>query len=76
MSHGDIHTVHRDGGWYNDVEGSPRSTTDYTTKEVAVLAGRAIARSRGVEHFIHNLDGEWGERNTYPRSRDPRASRG
>jgi hypothetical protein len=31
-----------------------------------------MAKDRGVEHFIRNLDGKIGERNTYPRSRDPR----
>lgn len=38
--------------------------------------GRRMAIDRSVEHFIHNRDGEIGERNTYPRSRDLRASRG
>jgi hypothetical protein len=35
-----------------------------------------MAVDRGVEHFIHNRDGQIGERNTYPRSRDPRRSKG
>jgi hypothetical protein len=35
-----------------------------------------MARDRGVEHLIHNKDGRIGERNTYPRSRDPRRSKG
>ncbi|WP_231974170.1 DUF2188 domain-containing protein [Pseudonocardia sp. HH130630-07] len=35
-----------------------------------------MAIKRGVEHIIHNQDGKIGERNTYPRSRDPRSSKG
>jgi hypothetical protein len=35
-----------------------------------------MATTRGVEHVIHNQDGKISERNTYPRSRDPRTSKG
>jgi hypothetical protein len=38
--------------------------------------GRDMAAERGVEHIIRNQDGKIGERNTYPRSRDPRSSKG
>ena len=35
-----------------------------------------MAIDRGVEHIVPNADGTIGERNTYPRSRDPRRSHG
>jgi len=35
-----------------------------------------MATERGVEHIIHREDGTIGERNTYPRSRDPRRPKG
>jgi hypothetical protein len=76
MAKGDIHTVHRDGKWFNEVEGGQRASNSADTKSDAQETGRDMARDRGVEHVIHNMDGKIGERNTYPRSRDPRSSKG
>lgn len=76
MAKGDIHTVHRDGKWFNEVEGGQRASNSAPTKAEAQATGRDMARERGVEHVIHNLDGKIGEKNTYPRSRDPRSSKG
>lgn len=76
MSKGDIHTVHRDGKWFNEAEGSSRASNSADTKAEAEAHGREMATNRGVEHLIHRLDGVVTERNTYPRSRDPRRSRG
>lgn len=76
MAAGDIHTVHRDGRWYNEVEDGQRASNSAPTKAEAQSTGRDMAIDRGVEHVIHNLNGEIGERNTYPRSRDPRSSQG
>ncbi len=76
MAQGDIHTVHRDGRWFNEVEGGSRASNSADSKVDAQAQGRSMAVDRGVEHLVHNLDGTIGERNTYPRSRDPRASRG
>ncbi len=76
MAKGDIHTVHRDGRWLNEVEGGQRASNSADTKAAAQATGRDMARKRGVEHLIHNMNGQIGERNTYPRSRDPRSSKG
>jgi hypothetical protein len=76
MSKGDIHTVKHDDGWANRAEGNERVSNTAATKAEAQAEGRDMAIKRGVEHVVHNKDGQIGERNTYPRSPDPRASRG
>lgn len=76
MAVGDIETYHEDGLWKNRVQGSERASSVHTTKAEAQAKGREMAIARGVEHFIKNMDGTIAERNTYPRSRDPRSSRG
>lgn len=76
MAKGDVHTVPHGGGWANKVEGGERASNTAPTKSEAQSTGRDMARDRGVEHLIHNRNGQIGERNTYPRSRDPRGSKG
>lgn len=76
MNKGDIHTVTHEDGWANRVEGGERVSNVFDTKADAQSKGREMAIDRGVEHLIHNQNGQIGERNTYPRSRDPRSSRG
>jgi hypothetical protein len=71
MAKGDIETYHEDGVWKNRAEGGHRASNTAETKAEAQAAGRQMAIDRGVEHIIRNLDGKIGERNTYPRSRDP-----
>ena len=74
MSKGDVHTVHRDGKWLNEVEGGQRASNSAATKAEAQAIGREMARERKVEHHIHKLDGTIGERNSY--GNDPRRSKG
>jgi hypothetical protein len=76
MAKGDIHTTYRDGRWVNQAEGNSRASNTSSTKAEAQATGRDMAIERGVEHVIHNQDGQIGQRNTYPRSRDPRSSKG
>jgi len=76
VTKGDVHTVWDDGEWKNKVEGGERASNVGGTKSERQEAGRDMAIDRGVEHFIHNQDGTIRQRNTYPRSRDPRESRG
>ena len=76
MAKGDIHTVPHGDGWANRAEGNERVSNTAATKGEAQGLGRDMARDRGVEHLIHNRNGQIGERNTYPRSRDPRSSKG
>ena len=76
MAKGDVHTVPHNDGWANRVEGNERVSNTAPTKDQAQGRGRDMARDRGAEHLIHNRNGQIGERNTYPRSRDPRSSKG
>ena len=76
MAKGDIHTVKRDDHWVNQVEGGKRASNSAPTKAEAQAKGRGMAIDRGVEHLIHNQNGRIAERNTDPRSRDPRSSKG
>lgn len=72
MANGYIHTSKQGDPWINKAEGNERATNSAATKSEAQAAGREMAIERGVEHGVHNQDGRIGERNTYPRSRDPR----
>ncbi len=76
MAKGDIHTTKHGEGWANRPEGNDRVSNQAPRKADAKAEGRRMAIDRGVEHIVHNTDGKIGERNTYPRSRDPRGSRG
>lgn len=73
---GDVETYNENGTWKNKVEGGAQASSTHDTKEEAAAKGREMAVDRGVEHIIRNLDGTIGERNTYPRSRDPRNTPG
>ncbi|QXV57446.1 DUF2188 domain-containing protein [Amycolatopsis sp. TNS106] len=69
---GDVETYHQDGEWKNKIEGEAEPLgTGYATKADAAAEGRKLAIERKVEHFIRNLDGTIGERNTYT-GHDPR----
>ena len=65
MAKGDIHTVHRDGKWLNEVEGGERASNSADKKADAQAKGREMARDRKVEHVIHNIDGSIGKRSSY-----------
>jgi hypothetical protein len=69
---GDVETYHENGTWKTKVEGNSQASSTHDTKDEAIAKGREMAVERGVEHIIRKLDGTIGERNTYPRSRDPR----
>ena len=69
---GDVETYHENGTRKNKVEGNSQASSTHDTKDEAVAKGRDMAVDRGVEHIIRNMDGTIGEKNTYPRSRDPR----
>lgn len=76
MAAGDVHTVPHNGGWANKVEGNKQVTNTAPTKAEAQATGRDMAITRDSEHLVHNRDGQIASRNTYPRSRDPRRSKG
>lgn len=76
MAKGDVETYHEDGKWKNRPQGNERASNTHDTKAAAQAVGRGMAVERGVEHVIKNMDGKIGLRNTYPRSRDPRKTKG
>lgn len=76
MPQGDVETYYESGQWKNRVTGNKRASNVADTKREAQAVGREMAKSRGVEHIIKKQDGTIGDRNTYPRSRDPRKSEG
>jgi len=66
-------TLHRQGIWFNEIEGQ-EPFSSHRTKAEAVMAGRAQAKAMRTEHLIHDLDGTIGERNSY--DSDPFPPRG
>ena len=67
---GDVETYHENGQWKNKVEGNAQASSTHDVKDEAVAKGREMAKERGVEHVIKNLDGTIGEKNSY--GGDPR----
>jgi hypothetical protein len=65
MANDFIHTVHKNGGWVNELEGGEVVDGTHATKEEAVAAGRGRAKHDRTEHVIHNEDGTISERNSY-----------
>ncbi|MCX4471813.1 hypothetical protein C5N14_20860 [Micromonospora sp. MW-13] len=76
MVKGDIDTYHEDGQWKTRPEGNQQASSTHDAKDEAQARGREMAVDRGVEHVIKKQDGTIGEKNTYPRSRDPRDIKG
>ncbi|WP_253866028.1 DUF2188 domain-containing protein [Micromonospora sp. WMMA2032] len=76
MAKGDIETYYEDGQWKNRPEGNQRASTVHATKAEAEAAGRQMAKQRDVEHVIKKKGGTIGEKDSYPRGRDPRQTKG
>lgn len=69
-----VHTVPHEKGWANIREGAERASKIFETKAEAQKAGRDTARNENTEHFIHNKNGDIGQRNSY--GNDPRHRKG
>ena len=77
MAKGDIETYYEDGQWKNRRQGSSRAfEAGKGTKAEREASGREAAKRDGVEHIVKKQDGTIQRRSTYPRSRDPRRSKG
>lgn len=74
MAEDGITTYNEDGVWKSKVNGSSRAAHAGGTKAEQSAVGRQMAIDRGVEHTIHKLDGEIGEKNSY--GNDPHPPRG
>jgi hypothetical protein len=73
VAEGDVHTYFEDGLWKNRVEGGARASNTSPRRTDAVLAGRLIAKKRGVGHVVHTSEGDVEtERDYRPRRRSPR----
>lgn len=70
MAIGDVEVVFKDGAWFIQFQGR------YPTQGEAWEAAQVIGRRLGRETFLRSLTGRWRERNTYPRRRDPKRSKG
>jgi hypothetical protein len=66
------------GGWQLEKAGSDRATARFDTKADALKGGalRAAVGKDGGSVRIHNQNGRLQAERTYPRSRDPRSSKG
>jgi hypothetical protein len=65
MAKGFIHTVYKNGQWFNEVEEGGQFGGAHGTKDAAVAAGRERAKAGTTDHVIHNQDGTISERNSY-----------
>ena len=71
MPKGDVETFHENGAWHNRIEGTGETIGGaHDTRDDAIAAGRDEAVRRGVEHIVHNLNGQIGDRSSH--GNDPR----
>lgn len=58
MAAGDIETFHRNGIWFNRIEGESQTLgSGFDSKEEAVRVGRSAAVARQVEHLVRAEEG-------------------
>lgn len=69
-----IDVFHQGDQWKVKQRGNQRATSTHDTKADAVSAGRSIARDRGAELTIKNLNGQISQRDSH--GRDPHPPRG
>ena len=74
MAKGFVHTVWKREQWVNEVEEGDEFGGPHATKDAAVEAGRARAKTDKTEYVIHNQDGTISERSSY--GNDPVSSAG
>jgi len=73
------HLVHKDGNWKLKKEGAQRASISFadSTKEEAVKgSAEFLQQNAGGSLKIHKVNGGIQEERTYPRSADPRKSKG
>ena len=58
-------TPHSNGGWQVIGAGNSRATVRTNTQAEAIAVAREIARNQGSELFIHGVNGQIRERNSY-----------
>lgn len=70
------HLVHKDDQWKLEKQGSERSIRNFETKSEAMNFIVDYMNNHGGSLKIHKQDGQFQEERTYPRSADPRKSKG
>ncbi len=73
-----VHLTHGDKGWQLMEEGNSKPLATYggKTKEQSVTAAAEQLAGTGASLKIHLLNGKIEEERTYPRSADPKRSKG
>lgn len=70
------HLTRRDDDWKLQRQGADRAAMTFEDKKSAVEESAKFMRQHGGSLKIHSTDGKFQEERTYPRSADPRKSRG
>jgi hypothetical protein len=70
------HLVHKDEQWKLEKQGSERSIRNFETKSDAMNFSVDYMNNHGGSLKIHTQDGRFQEERTYPKSADPRKSKG
>ena len=58
-------TPHPDGGWQEKGAGNSKATVRTATQAEAIAVAKGIARNQESELFIHGMNGQIRERNSY-----------
>ena len=66
-----LHVVPREGRWSVLRAGASRASRVFTSRDEAIDAARARARSEEGELYIHGRDGRISERETFGHDRHP-----
>ncbi|MBV6640907.1 MAG: DUF2188 domain-containing protein [Cyclobacteriaceae bacterium] len=71
------HVTPAPGGWKGKAQGGAKSSVTGSTKSSVVSKTIDIAKGQGKSQvIIHGRDGRIQEERTYPRSSDPRRTKG
>lgn len=70
------HLTFKNGLWSLKKENSDRAIKNFDNKEDGKEFSRDYLKNHGGSLKIHNADGTFQEERTYPRSKDPKRSKG
>ncbi|MCB8045116.1 hypothetical protein JM654_16015 [Microbacterium oxydans] len=66
MAAGDIETFHRNGIWFNRIEGESQTLgSSFVSEAEAVKVGRSAAVARQVEHTVRTEEGPSADSSLY-----------
>ena len=71
------HVTKTDKGWEGKLQGESKPVASGSTKKEVMQKTIGVAKKQPMAQvLIHKMDGKIQEERTYPRSSDPRSSRG